>query len=224
MTLKGFSEYLQEGVYDPSIFKVFFLAGGPGSGKSYVEKRVTRGLGLKLVNSDSAFEHITKAAGLSLDFRKLDPEKRDTMRDKAKQITNNKMGLYVHGRLGLIIDGTAKDYAKIKKQKEALQRLGYEPYMIFVNTSLEVALERNLKRERKVPEVIVKQSHKDVQQNIGRFQGLFGKDFLIIDNNNAKDDILNMAYKQVKKFAAKPVKNKLAQQWIKSELEKKKRK
>ena len=134
------------------------------------------------------------------------------------------MGLYVHGRLGLIIDGTAKDYAKIKKQKEALQRLGYEPYMIFVNTSLEVALARNLKRERKVPEDIVKQSHKDVQQNIGRFQGLFGKDFLIIDNNNAKDDILNMAYKQIKKFAAKPVKNKLAQQWIKSELERKKRK
>ena len=39
-----------------------------------------------------------------------------------------------------------------------------------------------------------------------------------------KDDILNMAYKKIKKFAAKPVKNKLAQQWIKSELERKKRK
>ena len=25
-------EYLQEGVYDPGIFKAYFLAGGPGSG------------------------------------------------------------------------------------------------------------------------------------------------------------------------------------------------
>ena len=27
---------LSEGVYDPGIFKAFFMAGGPGSGKSYV--------------------------------------------------------------------------------------------------------------------------------------------------------------------------------------------
>jgi len=31
---KSFKEqYLQEGVYDPGIFKAYFLAGGPGSGK-----------------------------------------------------------------------------------------------------------------------------------------------------------------------------------------------
>tara|TARA_R110000765_G_scaffold399_3_gene1058 strand:- start:5042 stop:5716 length:675 start_codon:yes stop_codon:yes gene_type:complete len=224
MGLKRFNEYLQEGVYDPSIFKVFFLAGGPGSGKSYVQKRVTSGLGLKLVNSDTAFEHLLKAAGLSLDLTKIDPEKRDAVRDRAKEITSTKMGLYVHGRLGLIIDGTARDYAKTKKQKEGLQRLGYESYMIFVNTSLETALERNKKRDRVVPEDIVTKSHKDVQSNIGRFQGLFKDKFIIIDNNDAKDDILNMAYKQVKKFAAKPPKNKLAKKWIANELEKKKRK
>ena len=32
-------EYLQEGVYDPGIFKAYFLAGGPGSGKSFVTAR-----------------------------------------------------------------------------------------------------------------------------------------------------------------------------------------
>ena len=37
---------LQEGVYDPNIFKAFFLAGGPGSGKSYVARRTTGGMGL----------------------------------------------------------------------------------------------------------------------------------------------------------------------------------
>ena len=57
--MKRFYE-LQEGVYDPGIFKAFFLAGGPGSGKSYVTSRITPGLGLKNVNSDTAFENALK--------------------------------------------------------------------------------------------------------------------------------------------------------------------
>ena len=31
----GFQSFVQEGVFDPGIFKAIFLAGGPGSGKSY---------------------------------------------------------------------------------------------------------------------------------------------------------------------------------------------
>ena len=53
--MKTFHE-LQEGLYDPNIFKAFFLAGGPGSGKSYVATKATGGTGLKTVNSDDAFE------------------------------------------------------------------------------------------------------------------------------------------------------------------------
>ena len=34
--MRKFQQYITEGVYDPSIFKAFFLAGGPGSGKSWV--------------------------------------------------------------------------------------------------------------------------------------------------------------------------------------------
>ena len=46
---------LQEGLYDPNIFKAFFLAGGPGSGKSRVSARALSGMGLKVINSDTAF-------------------------------------------------------------------------------------------------------------------------------------------------------------------------
>ena len=37
--MKTFDQ-LQEGVYDPNIFKAFFLAGGPGSGKSFVAQKL----------------------------------------------------------------------------------------------------------------------------------------------------------------------------------------
>ena len=62
---------LQEGLNDPNIFKAFFLAGGPGSGKSYVVRKTTGGTGLKVVNSDDAFEKLLKDANLSL---KMPPE------------------------------------------------------------------------------------------------------------------------------------------------------
>ena len=78
MTLKGFNEYLQEGGYDPSIFKVFFLAGGPGSGKSYIARRVSGGHGFKMVNSDVAFEKGMREAGLPLNMINLTPQEEKT--------------------------------------------------------------------------------------------------------------------------------------------------
>ena len=59
--MKTFQE-LQEGVYDPNIFKAIFLAGGPGSGKSYVVRKTTGGSGLRIINSDDAFETLLKKA------------------------------------------------------------------------------------------------------------------------------------------------------------------
>ena len=53
--MKTFQQ-IQEGVYDPNIFKAIFLAGGPGSGKSYVVRRSTGGLGMKIVNSDDIYQ------------------------------------------------------------------------------------------------------------------------------------------------------------------------
>ena len=43
--MRKFQQYITEGVYDPSIFKAFFLAGGPGSGKSWVSTKALSGMG-----------------------------------------------------------------------------------------------------------------------------------------------------------------------------------
>ena len=40
---KYIRQLLKEGVYDPGIFKAVFMAGGPGSGKSYTAKSVFGG-------------------------------------------------------------------------------------------------------------------------------------------------------------------------------------
>ena len=220
--MKTFHE-LQEGVYDPNIFKAFFLAGGPGSGKSYVVRRTTGGTGLKSINSDEAFEHLLKKAGLSLKMPPEEFERKEVVRARAKEITKAKQKNYLEGRLGLIIDGTGKVADKILKQKASLEELGYDTYMIFVNTSLDVALQRNAERSRSLTEPIVVKSWKDVQANIGKFNNIFRQGFIVVDNNDAGEDIFIDVYKRIRGLLRKKVQNTRAKNWIAMELAKKKR-
>tara|TARA_R110000737_G_scaffold353325_1_gene404180 strand:+ start:2182 stop:2844 length:663 start_codon:yes stop_codon:yes gene_type:complete len=214
---------LREGVYDPNIFKAIFLAGGPGSGKSYVAGKTIRGQGLKMVNSDDAFERLLKKAGLSLKMPENEKGPRNKQRDRAKALTKARTTNYIEGRLGLVIDGTGKDYNKITEQASELQQLGYDTYMIFVNTSLDVALERNASRQRSIPENLVASSWKSVQANIGKFSLFFKQGMLIVDNNDADEEVFTTVYKRLRGLLKKPVQNGRAKQWIQTQLDLKKR-
>ena len=214
--------YLQEGLYDPNIFKAFFLAGGPGSGKTFVTRGAFGGTGLRVVNSDQAFENALKKNNLSLKMPDSEAEARDMLRARAKATTDKTMDLSIKGRLGMVIDGTGRDYDKINYQTSLLKQLGYDCYMIFVNTSLEVALERNRRRERTVPEYITKNSWTKVQSNIGKFQNLFGMENMIIVDNS-KDDrelttvTMGKVDKSVRRLLRNKVKSYTAKRWMASE-------
>ena len=209
---------LQEGLNDPNIFKAFFLAGGPGSGKSYVVRKTTGGTGLKVVNSDDAFEKLLKDANLSLKMPPEEEAPRDVVRQRAKAITKSRRDNYVEGRIGLIIDGTGKDYEKIASQSKDLRQLGYDTHMIFVNTSLDTALQRNAERPRSVPESIVVKSWNDVQSNIGAFSQHFRENFIVVDNNDAGEDVFVKVFKQIKGLLRKKVTSPLAKQWVMQQM------
>ena len=217
---------LQEGLQDPNIFKAFFLAGGPGSGKSFVVRKTTGGMGLRIVNSDDIFEKYLKDAGFDMDMRtkkaEREAEKRDVMRKRAKDITKKRQKNYVAGRIGLIIDGTGKDYDKIAKQSIQLRQIGYDTHMIFVNTSLDVALARNAERERSVEDSIATKSWKEVQSNLGKFSQHFKQNLIVVDNNDVKIDdgtLFNSVLRQVKGLLKKKVTNPKALEWVKLEME-----
>jgi len=221
--MRTFTE-LQEGVYDPNIFKAIFLAGGPGSGKSYVVRRTTGGLGMKIVNSDDIYEKMLKDAGMDTTPEDIYSDKGQEIRVKAKGVTKRMQGNFLDGRLGLIIDGTGKDYDKISKQVAGLKSLGYECYMIFVNTSLDTAQAQNKKRKRTLPETEVATMWNEVQQNIGKFQRLFGgSSFIVVDNNMAGEDVFEKVWKRIAMLIRKKVSNPIAKRWISQELAKKKR-
>ena len=213
---------LKEGLYDPNIFKAFFLAGGPGSGKTFVTRSAFGGTGLRMINSDNAFEVALKKNNLSLKMPEDESEARDIVRARAKATTGNIMDLSIKGRLGMVVDGTGRDYDKIKTQKAMLDQLGYDCYMIFVNTSLDVALERNSKRERSVPEYITRKSWEQVQSNIGKFQNLFGMGNMVIIDNS-KDDrelttiIMDRCSKAVRRLLTNKVRSYTAKRWMATE-------
>ena len=101
---------------------------------------------------------------------------------------------------------------------------GYDTYMVFVTTSLEVAQERNETRPRVLPKDVVENSWKDVQKNMAFFQGLFGgSNFLIVDNNEhldpetAKKKFKMLVGQGINKFMKKKVKSKIAKKWIKQQ-------
>jgi len=228
-TLQEVREYINEGVYDPGIFKAFFLAGGPGSGKTFVTSSAFAGTGLKLVNSDNKFERDLRKANLSLKMPDAEAYFRDRIRQSAKEFAGKQLDTYLKGRLGVIIDATGRDYALIQRQVSLLKLLGYDCYMVFVNTSLEVALERNRTRSRSIPEYIVQKSWKGVQANMGAFQKVFGHSkMLIVDNNRDEKELVSSTLNTASKFIRSRLRTKpesyIAMSWIKQELELKARK
>jgi predicted kinase len=233
-----------EGVDDPGILKCVFMAGGPGSGKSFtameifgIDKKFKSSFssfGLKSVNSDSAFEKGLKDNGIDpkklADIEKNDAElwdkianNDDSIRNKAKQLTAKQKKFYEAGRLGMIIDGTGHVYGKIAKNKKYAESLGYDTYMVFVNTSLEVAKERNKNRDRVLSDKLLTKSWNDVQNNLGKFQNLFGGNFRIVDNTVYKP-ISKQVQKAVNAFVRKKVYNPIGKKWIQTARELKKSK
>tara|TARA_R110001592_G_scaffold61640_12_gene188109 strand:+ start:3589 stop:4302 length:714 start_codon:yes stop_codon:yes gene_type:complete len=220
----NFEKMLNEGVYDPGIFKAFFLAGGPGSGKTFVTGSAFGGTGLKLVNSDTSFERGLSKANLSIKMPDEEEYFRNIIRQRAKTTTGNQLDKYLEGRLGVVIDATGRDYNTIQRQVNNCKVLGYDCYMVFVNTSLEVALQRNQNRPRTLPEYIVKTSWDGVQQNIGKFQYLFGRsNMAIIDNNKSDKELVTDTLRKASNFVRSQLMRKpnniIAKTWIAKELQ-----
>lgn len=246
-----------EGVDDPGILKCVFMAGGPGAGKGFVSQE-TFGIddslkssfsatGLKVVGSDVAFEAAMKKHGINSkelsSIEKENPELWDfingdgnanSLRSKAKVLTAKQKAFFEEGRLGMIIDGTGHNFNKIKGQKKKAESLGYDTMMVFVDTSLEVAQQRNLDRPRVLSSDVVASLWKETQGHISKYKSLFGGSFEIVNNTSyeghdyayknpntkkittVKRPLTPQIRKATQKFMMKPLQNKVGKAWIKA--------
>ena len=92
--------------------------------------------------------------------------------------------------------------------------------MLFVNTSEEVAQDRNANRPRRIPADMVTTMWKRVQDNIMKFQQVFGAArFHVVDNSGGLEDPdrsvnFDKVYKEIQKFLNEPPSKRAAKAWI----------
>lgn len=160
------------------------------------------------------------------------------VRKRAKDLNVARGKGFVRGRLGLIIDGTADDPAKIARLKRDYESLGYDCSMVFVNTSLEVALKRNAARARNVPDAVMREAHANVQKAIPKFRRMFGSHTLItresyksmkvpgmveVDNSESvspqeiKSKLSPLLWKVAKTILEAPLQNPIGYEWLEQE-------
>ncbi len=195
---------ITEGPYDPFRHKAIFFAGSPGSGKTYIARKLAGAFqGLKQVNMDSVFKHLMTQKKLSWKMPPEEEPEREKQRQRSKELVAKQQQTYAKGGLGLLIDSTGRIYGTVEKIKNELESQGYQTTMIFVNTDLETALRRNKQRERTLPDELIHKNYKVIEQNIGRFQRLFDDVHIINNSDSVQNEVpeqLETLEKEIRKF------------------------
>lgn len=228
--MQSFRRYLSEqAVVPPNLLKCFFLAGGPGSGKSsagydafsvanHGEQSVSA-FGLMYTASDIEFEKLMWKHDINPKdigaLEETDPRLFsfivNTLRPEAKRITDAQRALYMSKRLGIVFDGTGRDYEEKAEQKAYAESIGYDTWMIYAQTSLEEALARNERRERTLPADMVIQTWMDAEANRPKYQTLFGASYFEVEKGNT-------VVTGIKRFIAHalrmPVQNPIGRMWL----------
>ncbi|MBK6698420.1 MAG: hypothetical protein IPG55_00680 [Saprospiraceae bacterium] len=199
------NELIQEvfagGRYDPNIFKAIFIVGASEVSKSYmIDKLALTSYELKLVDSDAAFTEVLKKITDTLNLAHIYDTvgDRDPVSKKVKDITYRSLDRFVEGRMGLIISGKASDISTIKKHYTQLKEVGYDQYVIFVNTNLETTLKMNIAdAAQSIPEDIATIKWHRHSSQMGMLFSVFGNEYCDIDNSEGFDITKNIQNAQI---------------------------
>ena len=187
--------------YDPNIFKAIFIVGASEASKSYmIDQLALTSYGLKLVDTDAAFTDVLKKITDTLNLAHINDavDVIGPVSKKVKDITYRSLDRYVEGRMGLIISGTASDISTIKKHYSQLKEVGYDQYVIFVNTNLETTLKLNIANKAlTIPEDIATIKWHRHSSQMGMLFSVFGNKYGFIDNSEGVDITENIHSAQI---------------------------
>ena len=148
--------------------------------------------GFKIVNQDISLEWLKKNHGLPEDMRDLTKEQKSTLGKlghQARTIAKNKMMKYQGNAEGVVVDGTGGSIKAMEKLVKEFSDKGYDVSMLFVETSLKTALERNkVRKERSLLDKIVEKNHEAVQANKKGFKTMFSERFMEVKTDDLKQE------------------------------------
>lgn len=224
---------LTEGVNEKGALKFVFLAGGPGTGKNYVASQlfgIQKGSsfgaqGMKLISFDAIFEQMLKKSGANLDVldspykedwdRYMNPANPKSLYSKCRQLVKAQLKACIKEGTGVIFDGTGQIVHSYTDKKYQAEDMGYDTFLLVVDAPLEVALERNATRARRLPDSVVGQIHRAVKRNKEDFAKIFGKNMMVVQNDD-KLHVTPEVTAVVNEILHGPVKNKIGQEFKKT--------
>lgn len=207
-----FIDFLTESVNDKGIFKSVFICGCPGSGKSYTRQRLGGSIDPRVVNTDTWTEFL-KAYG---------DEKWHFFSEKIKHLSTEQLVLYMNSVLPLFVEGTSAVSSAVFRREGILKSLGYDTAFIWVETPIEIALERASKRERPVDPKFIKDMYDKVGQLKPFYKSQF-KYFFEISNGEGElsDNALSKLYTKIQGWYSKPLENPIGIQTVEKLRERK---
>lgn len=208
---------LIESINDKGIFKALFIVGMPYAGKSYTAAHISGDISPRIVNTDRPLEHLAKMKGIDLS-QETEASILRGLVNKSKLLNSKFLINYIDSMLPLIVDGTSADISNILQRIGTLQYFGYDVGIIFVNISLETALNRreNSGRKRTVPQDFIKfvgekyeEDKEYLKKNI--------RDIYEVDNNEGvlTDHVIKKLYNHAKDFYSAPLENPIGNRHIK---------
>jgi len=191
--------YLNESINDKGILKACFMSGFPGSGKSYVVSRIKSGqIEPRIVNIDKIVEF--------LGYLKVSDW--PIIQDKVRHCTKKQLVSYINSLLPMWVDGTCSKPSSTMRRDGILKSVGYDTAMIWIDTTLETAIERSKRREREVSEDVIKKMYERLQ-GVKSYYAKEFRHFVEIPNDvdELNDKLILQAYNNMTNYFSSPVKN-----------------
>jgi cytidylate kinase len=191
MEFKDLINLKEAGTEHPYAYKAVFMAGGPGSGKTYWSKNLFTSLGFSFSNSDNILELLARTRNAPLDPSHPDFEPTVSI---AQKVTQRRTESWIENGIPLVIDITGRNRDLVLNLNNQLIKKGYDTGMIFVNSSLNSAIEKNSLRDRQVDRDFLIQAWNDAQRNRYYYNELFGEKYIEINteaNTYTPKQILN---------------------------------
>ena len=209
-------ELISESINDKGIMKAVFLAGMPGSGKSYTISKITDGaIEPRIVNTDKMLEFL----------KAFKAEEWFDVEDTVKRTTKNQLSFHLNSMLPLIIDGTSSKPSSLIRRNGILKSIGYDTSLVSIDVSLETSIERTKKRHeqggREVPDKVVRKIYKELT-GLKKYYSTEFSNFTEILNDDGEliDKVVVQAYKKMSSFFNSPLKNPIGKHLIKDMEEK----